>query len=126
MGRILLFVIFVIVAFAVIVGVANRSGPLAIAPVVQNEVTEQAVEEAVTAPAEFNETGTLVFYPNNIGPVPYLFYQDQKGNTVAKALVFPGESPNNFSSWAGARVSVAGDLVAEHVVVSSIAYISGP
>ena len=76
--------------------------------------------------ADFNETGTLVFYPNNVGPVPYLFYQDQSGHTMAKALVFPDSSPDDFSSWSGAHISVIGKIVAEHVVVSSIAYIAGP
>lgn len=86
-----------------------------------------SVLEAVTAiSGDFNETGTLVFYPNNVGPVPYLFYQDQKGTTVAKALIFPDTTPLNFSSWTGARVSVTGSLDNEHVVVSRIAYISAP
>lgn len=80
----------------------------------------------VNTGADFNEIGTLVFYPNNVGPVPYIFYQDQRGNTTAKALTFPGATPANFSSWTGARISVTGTLDKEHVVVSRIVYTSAP
>ncbi len=73
----------------------------------------------------FSETGTLVFYPNNVGPVPYLFYQNRSGNTVAKALVLPYSSGVG-SSWAGSRVSVVGALEGEHVLVSSISYLTAP
>jgi len=86
-----------------------------------------AVLEAVeTIPVDFSETGTLVFYPNNIGPVPYLFYQDFEGRTIARALTFSNASPTNFSSWSGAHISVTGRLNSEHVVVSNITYLSGP
>lgn len=86
-----------------------------------------AVQEAVTAiSGDFNETGTLVFYPNNVGPVPYLFYQDRIGHTVSKALVFPTGPPINFSSWSGAHISVEGYTDQEHVVVNDIAYLSPP
>ena len=76
-------------------------------------------------PSIFNETGTLVFYPNNVGPVPYIFYQDSQGNVASKALVFPDGSSVE-SSWVGARILVIGHVVNAHVVVSSIRYIAGP
>ncbi|HQT82700.1 MAG TPA: hypothetical protein PLW99_00945 [Candidatus Paceibacterota bacterium] len=86
-----------------------------------------SVLDAVTAiSADFTETGTLVFYPNNTGPVPYLFYQNPNGSTVAKALVFPYSSPNDFSSWVGAQISVTGHVNSEHVIVSTITYLSAP
>lgn len=74
----------------------------------------------------FSTTGTLVFYPNNVEPVPYIFYQDTNGRTVAKALTFPNGSPSDISSWTGARIAVEGMLDSEHVIVSRITYISGP
>jgi|CXWL01.1.fsa_nt_gi hypothetical protein len=85
------------------------------------------IESAAPIPAEFSETGTLVFYPNNVGPVPYLFYQDKSGRTVAKALTFSGEYSSGVpSSWSGAHISVMGQLDNEHVVVSHLTYLSGP
>lgn len=85
----------------------------------------------ITAPppasSVWSATGTLVFYPNNIGlPVPYLYYQDQGGRTATKALTFPDGPPSGFSSWGGSRVSVVGTLEQEHVAVSRISYISAP
>lgn len=76
--------------------------------------------------AGFSEVGTLVFYPNNVGPVPYLFYKDESDRTVAKALVFTTRSPNDLSSWSGARISVVGYVAGEHVDVIESHYVSGP
>lgn len=70
--------------------------------------------------------GTLIFYPNNTGPVPYLVYTDTRGRTATKALVFLRNSPNDLSAWTGAHVFVTGDVVAEHVEVASISYVSAP
>jgi hypothetical protein len=81
---------------------------------------------AIDADRAFNETGTLVFYPNNVGPVPYLFYQDARGTTVAKALIFDVLPPTDFSSWTGARISVSGIVDREHVIVSRVAYVAAP
>lgn len=82
---------------------------------------------AITATTwEFTATGTLVFYPNNVGPVPYIFYTNQNGNTVAKALIFDNLPPTDFSSWTGARISVSGVLDREHVIVREIAYLAPP
>ena len=75
---------------------------------------------------DFNETGVLTFYPNNSGPVPYLFYTDERGNTVSKALVFMTLTTNSLSSWSGSTVTIVGHLDAEHVLVSDITYVSGP
>jgi hypothetical protein len=88
-----------------------------------------AVVEAVTTQpvaTEFSAVGTLTFYPNNVRPVPYLFYQNGNGDTVSKALVFKDESSEKYSNWTGARVSVTGYVELEHVVVTSITHISGP
>ncbi len=84
------------------------------------------VEDGALSQENFSVTGTLVFYPNNVESVPYVFYQDQNGGTAAKALTFPDEPPANFSSWVGARVSVTGRPDAEHVIVSRIVYLSPP
>lgn len=74
----------------------------------------------------FEQIGVLTFYPNNTGPVPYLFYSNARGNTESKALVFETVTTNNLSSWGASRVTIVGTLHAEHVVVSSIRYVSGP
>ncbi len=85
-----------------------------------------AVKDGALSQENFSATGTLVFYPNNVEPVPYVFYQDRSGETAAKALTFLDEPPANFSSWVGARISVTGRLDAEHVIVSRIVYLSPP
>lgn len=79
-----------------------------------------------TSESLFYQEGTLVFYPNNVGPVPYLFYQDARGTTVAKALVFGALPLTDFSSWTGARVAVSGELEREHVLVREITYLDPP
>ncbi|MDO8742306.1 MAG: hypothetical protein Q7J45_02055 [bacterium] len=97
--------------------------------VIDNEIPTQAapaIQRTAAAPTGFNETGTLIFYPNNVGPVPYIFYQDRLGRTVAKALVFPSSTPTNFASWTGARISIMGQIASEHVVVSRMTHLSGP
>lgn len=112
----------VLLGYALTFGVSYK-GNLASGFSTQSAPLLEAVEPGS---ADFSETGTLVFYPNNLGPVPYLFYQNQSGHAVAKALVFPDSPPGNFSSWTGAHISVTGQVVAEHVVISTIAYLSGP
>lgn len=124
MGRALLMLLVAVGFVAVVVVVATMGGGDV---AIESSAQSAAVLEGVVAtPESFNETGTLVFYPNNVGPVPYLFYQDQNGHTIAKALTFSNMMPANFSSWTGARVSVTGTLTNEHVAVSHIAYISAP
>jgi len=124
MGR-LIAILFVVVglvsAMAVLFQYNQHSSVLPVPPQIASVGAVVASDVS-----EFNETGTLVFYPNNVGPVPYLFYQDHNGLTVAKALTFPNSPPGNFSSWTGAHISVTGQVVAEHVVVSAITYLSGP
>lgn len=124
MGR-ALFILFMvsIIGYVLMAVVATPYNDVAIERPTQSA---PVLETVTTMPRDFNETGTLVFYPNNIGPVPYLFYQDQKGVTVAKALIFPNTTPSDFSSWTGARVFVTGSLTDEHVSVSRIVYISAP
>lgn len=123
MGRILLFILFfVLIGYALTFGM-SYTGTLATGFSTENAPLLEAVE---IGPVDFSETGTLVFYPNNLVPVPYVYYQDQQGRTVSKALVFPSSPPNGFSSWSGAHISVTGQVVAEHVVVSQIVYLSGP
>ena len=97
-------------------------------PIVSEAYVPTISTAQITVPItnDFNYTGVLVFYPNNTGPVPYLFYTNARGNTESKALVFETVVTNNLSSWSGSRVAIAGALHAEHVVVSSIRYVSGP
>jgi|ERR1035437_10041701 hypothetical protein len=124
MGRLIaiLFVVVGLVSAMAVLYQYNQTDSVLLLPPQTASVGAVVVSDA----SEFSETGTLVFYPNNVGPVPYLFYQDQNGRTVAKALTFPDSPPGNFSSWTGAHISVMGQIVAEHVVVSTIAYLSGP
>ena len=123
MGRIIPVILVVVVIGYLLALITARREVSAIASLTQGV----SVLDAVSAlPRQFSETGTLAFYPNNVGPVPYLFYQDLAGRTVAKALSFPNASPTNFSSWSGGHVFVAGRLESEHVVVSDIVYLSAP
>jgi hypothetical protein len=122
MGRLIAFafiILGVVSAFAILH--QRNTASLAISPAPQ----PAAVASAVRTSAAFSATGTLVFYPNNVEPVPYLFYQDSNGGTVAKALTFITISPID-SSWSGAHVSVVGTVDQEHVIVSRITYLSGP
>lgn len=117
------FVALIVVgALAAYLVIAIASAP------VRNLAVEPAPYGAAVVPAtpDFNETGTLAFYPNNAGPVPYLYYQDPSGHTRVKALIFAGKPPDALFSWAGVRVSVTGRLEHEHVVVINIVYLSAP
>lgn len=114
-----------VIGFVVLVATMN-GGSVTIGPFTQSAPVFEIGTTTTTTSGGFNETGTLVFYPNNVGPVPYLFYQDYAGHTVAKALTFSDALPASFSSWAGARVAVTGVLDSEHVVVSRIAYLAAP
>lgn len=122
MGQIIFTILFIIASSAFLI-FSVRQESFFIEPSTQNA---SALEGINTVYANFDETGTLVFYPNNVGPVPYLFYQNQSGRTIAKALTFSDFPPADFSSWTGARVSVTGRLVSEHVAVSRIIYLSAP
>jgi len=124
MGRIISIVLFVIVVGYALDIAATYQQTLAIES--SSPQSASVLGALNTIPSDFNETGTLAFYPNNVGPVPYLFYQDSDGRTVAKALAFPEGSPADFSSWSGAHVSVTGYSNSEHVVVSTITYLSAP
>lgn len=122
MGRII-FVVLMLVGAIAAFSAAYHDG------IVLTPATESAAALAGIEPgpaAEFSAAGTLVFYPNNVGPVPYLFYQDASGHTAARALVFPAGAPSDFSSWSAGRISVAGVVEDEHVVVTSITYLGGP
>lgn len=124
MGRALLVVFIVtVLGYTLMAIFATNLRGLAIESSAQSTVVPEGVN---TTSEDFNETGTLVFYPNNVGPIPYLFYQARDGHTAARALTFPSRPPTDFSSWTGARVSVTGILDQEHVVVTRIAYISAP
>lgn len=123
MGQIISIVLFIVVIGFALASFAEHPKTLSVATSAQSASVITGVDEFLQ---DFNETGTLSFYPNNVGPVPYLFYQDGNGTTVAKALVFPNSSPTNFSSWSGAHVSVIGERNGEHVIVDRITYISPP
>ncbi|MDB5244581.1 MAG: hypothetical protein JWN18_451 [Parcubacteria group bacterium] len=112
----------------IVLGVIYGADELYYLYVTSPSVTVAAPRVIATLPtsSEFVQTGTLIFYPNNVGPVPYLMYANQKGVTVSKALVLVGGDSLDLSHWTGARVSVTGVVVDEHVVVSSLLYLSGP
>jgi hypothetical protein len=96
MERILLIVLFVILVGYGLTFLSVSNGKLVIPLSSQIASVSEAINNSIKN--DFNETGTLVFYPNNIGPVPYIFYQNQGGDTVAKALTFSASAPANFSS----------------------------
>ncbi len=124
MWRTLFAALLVVASAYLIVWVAGADvRNLAVEPARQPAAAVQAI---ATSSEDFNETGILVFYPNNVGPVPYLLYQNPNGRTLSKALTFPAAPPDALSSWAGARVSVTGHLKYEHVVVSRITHILPP
>lgn len=120
-----------------LVGVACLVGGVYLAPsaapaLASNTSTSTLSADASTAyatahtPSSFSQTGTLIFYPNNVGPVPYLVYTDANGRIATKALLLLRNSPNELSAWTGAHVFVTGNVVAEHVEVASISYVSAP
>ena len=120
MGQVVGIVLFIIgIGYAFNVFVAYNEHRIA------TSYTQQTTTPSEVAIFDFNETGTLVFYPNNVGPVPYLFYTNTRGNTVAKALVLPFPASAE-ASWTGGRISIAGQLEGEHVIVSRITYLSPP
>ena len=113
-----------IVAVYIILGLASAASFLylksPVSPLPASTLSQPAASATASIGSkEFNVTGTLVYYPNNVGPVPYVFYQDSGGNTVTKALIFPTVSPID-SSWSGAHVSVTGTVENEHVMVRHI------
>lgn len=120
---VILFILLFVTGFVVVASIAD-SESLALEPVAQP--IKEPVRVGTTTAGAFTAIGTLAFYPNNVGSVPYLFYQDNAGRTISKALSFPNGPPAQFSSWSGARISVTGNLVLEHVVVNRISYIAGP
>jgi hypothetical protein len=122
MLRFAALVLLVLLCFWLLVPPAPRTG-VALDTTPQ---TATVIEALPLTTADFNEIGTLVFYPNNERPVPYLMYLDSSGKTVAKALVFSALPAHDYSPWNGARVSVSGVIDREHVVVSRISYVSPP
>ena len=71
-----------------------------------------------TTTASFAETGILIFYPNNVGPVPYLLYYDEEGNPYTKALVF-AEGALSRQRYTYRAVEITGAIVHEHVNVAT-------
>ncbi|MHB0865602.1 MAG: hypothetical protein ACYCZZ_00550 [Minisyncoccota bacterium] len=125
MARTFFLIVFVALSAFFISNMLTQNGEIA-SGVIAQQGPAASVVPTMPAAEDFSQTGTLVFSRNNVGPVPYLFYEDAKGETVAKALVFRGSPPADFSSWSAARVSITGQLDHEHVLVSSIRYLSGP
>lgn len=126
MGRFIAFsyIVLGLTSAAVVIYLRN---PVSLTPApLQQHAGVATVIGTGAAPTAFSATGTLVFYPNNVEPVPYIFYQDSNGRTGAKALTFPAGPPADFSSWTAAHISVEGTRNQEHVVVSRITYLSGP
>ncbi len=93
---------------------------------------------AVTAiPSDvFNETGTITYYPHNVGAeIPYLVYEPQGGGVATKALVFSDTArcrsairtvpcpliQEELIAYFGQRfIHVEGIVVNEHVIVTGI------
>ena len=128
MGHVFFLIVFVAFGVFFISNMLTQNGDIASGVIAQQSSAASTVSKAPTSQDfNFTRTGTLVFFPNNVGPVPCLFYENEKGKAVAKALVFRGAAPpTGFSSWSAARVSVTGRLNHEQVIVSSIRYLSGP
>lgn len=122
----ILSVLLIIFLFVLATSSGRRAPPTAGTVVTSSAQTAAPLFAITAATWEFTATGTLVFYPSNVGPVPYIFYTDQKGNTAAKALIFDTLPPTDFSSWTGARISVSGVLDREHVIVHEITYLAPP
>lgn len=84
----------------------------------------------------FNETGTITYYPNNVGTeIPYLVYESQGGGVATKALVFSDNAlcrsttrtvpcpliQRELIAYFGQRfIHVEGVMVNEHVIVTGI------
>lgn len=118
---------FVLILFLFVFVLASTSRRVVVTSISSATTsTEREGPALAIAATGFDQVGTLVFYPNNVGPVPYLFYQNEKGQVVAKALVFDLLPSTNLSSWSGARIEVVGIIDREHVMVSRIAYIAAP
>lgn len=122
----LLSVLLIIFLFVLATSSGRTPRPTTTTVATSSAQTAAPISAVTAATWEFSATGTLVFYPNNVGPVPYIFYTNQNGNTVAKALIFDNLPPTDFSSWTGARISVSGVLDREHVIVREIAYLAPP
>lgn len=122
-------IIIVLIVALFMFMVTHPSPTVTVAPVQSATSTPQTAAPVIAIAAvqgAFEATGTLVFYPNNVGPVPYFFYTDQSGNTAAKALIFDNLPPTDFSSWSGARIAVNGVSDREHVIVQQITYLAPP
>lgn len=122
----ILAIVAIVMVIILFFATTRRTTVTASIPLVPSTGVAAVSEAFEPSPQAFYETGTLVFYPNNVRPVPYLFYQDARGTTVAKALVFAALPLTNFSSWTGSRIAVAGILEHEHVLVSHITYLDPP
>lgn len=122
----ILAIVAIVMVFILFLATTHRTLVSAEIPLATSTEAVVAFETVGTSPEPFYATGTLTFYPNNIRPVPYLFYQDARGTTVAKALVFSALPLTDFSPWIGSRVAVVGILEHEHVLVSQITYLDPP
>jgi|SRR6185437_16366960 len=67
--------------------------------------------------APFTATGTLIYYRNNVGPVPWLVYNSASGATTTKSLLF--DTPIDLPP-ASTTIVVSGWLEHEHVRVRTI------
>jgi len=116
----------VLLIFVMYLSTTHRTVVTAPVPTASTTQAATVINTLIIPTDEFSEIGTLVFYPNNVGPVPYIFYQDASGVTVAKALTFAVLPMTDFSTWSGARVAVTGIVDHEHVVVTRISYLAPP
>lgn len=122
--RALVLILILVISVRATTVPANIPAPVTVATSTGTVIP--VITVTATSTDAFRAIGTLVFYPNAVGPVPYLFYVNDRGITVSKALVFDLLPPTDFSSWTGARVEVSGIDVREHVLVRRIAYVASP
>jgi hypothetical protein len=125
-----LYALLALVAFIWILSSTHRE--TATSTLVSATSTPVVIETPGTSAASvsravpFTEMGTLVFYPNNMAPIPYLIYESASGQAISKALVFSALPATDFSPWIGGRVSVTGIEDNEHVLVTQISYVGAP
>lgn len=121
-------IVFILLIFLFVIAVRRPQRSVEMAESVATSTAQTAAPLIAIAAIEgaFYEIGTLVFYPNNVAPVPYIIYTDKNGDIAAKALIFDNLPPTDFSLWTGARIAVTGVIDREHVVVQQIDYLAPP
>ena len=84
--------------------------------VVKSQPTEVTLN-LIPYDAPITLTGTLIFYPNNVGLVPWIVYERPSGVIETKALVF--NTPITLPP-VGSAITITGLLEYEHVRVTAL------